>query len=343
MTFANKPLLPAEPGVALVTGASGQDGQYLTQRLAEENWEVHGVVSSSRSFVSNSNANIRLHAVDLNDRQSCFSLIESIRPDVVFNLAGISSVAKSWEDPAGTISVNSVAVSSLLEAAWLFQQETGSDLRFIQASSAEIFGNAEEVPQTESTPIHPLSPYGASKAFAHHLVQVYRARGLFASSAILYNHESPKRPPQFVTRKITSQVARIALGVGERLRLGNLDARRDWGWAPDYVDAMVKIVMHKEPDDFVIATGVSHSVRDFVSRAFEVAGVQDWENWVEVDEQFVRPTDASEMRGDPAKARTQLGWSPTVHFDEIVARMVQNDMKVERLRMERTLAEGNNA
>ncbi len=213
-----------------------------------------------------------------------------------------------------------------MESALQVQEKHGRPVRFVQASSAEIFGEPDRSPQDESTPVRPVNPYGAAKAYAHLMVDVYRRRDLHAVSAILYNHESPRRPEQFVTRKITSTVAAIAQGRAERLALGNLDARRDWGWAPDYVDAMVRAARAEAPRDYVIATGVARSVRDFVAAAFARAGIGDWEPLVVVDPEFVRPADPTELVGDATRARTALGWSPTVEFDEIVGRMVDADL-----------------
>jgi GDPmannose 4,6-dehydratase len=199
-------------------------------------------------------------------------------------------------------------------------------VRFVQASSAEIFGRTSRVPQDETTPVRPLTPYGAAKAYAHHLVGVYRARGLHASSCILYNHESPRRPQTFVTRKISVAAARIARGLQDELAMGNLDARRDWGWAPDYVGAMMSAARDPLGRDYVIATGISHSVRDFVAAAFRAAGISDWEKYVTLDPRFARPSDAPELVGDSTRAREMLGWSPTVTFDEVVTRMVEHDL-----------------
>lgn len=216
----------------------------------------------------------------------------------------------------------------MLEAAWQLQESSGRAVRFVQASSSEIFGDAIQSPQTELTAVKPVTPYGAAKAFAHHAVAVYRARGLFASAAILYNHESPRRPDSFVTRKITSGAARIAAGKAETLALGNMDVKRDWGWAPDYVDAVFRMAVADKADDFVIATGTSHTVREFVAAAFVAVGIDDWERFVVIDPRFVRPTDAHEMRGDPSRARDVLGWSPTVGFDELVSRMARHDLEM---------------
>ncbi|WP_258061893.1 GDP-mannose 4,6-dehydratase [Arthrobacter sp. ZGTC412] len=333
MTFASNRRLAADMPIALVTGFAGQDGQYLAERLLQDNWTVHATISPRPMRADSERVVPLLHTVDLSVPGNVPPLLDEVQPDVIFNLAGISSVARSWEEPAATIAINGVGASSLLEAAWQRSTRTDKGIKFIQASSAEIFGHATDVPQHEASRIQPVSPYGASKAFAHQLVGVYRERGMFASSAILYNHESPLRSPAFVTRKITSQVARIALGFDERLRLGNTEVRRDWGWAPDYVDAMIKMALHSRADDFVIATGKSHTVGDFVRLAFEAAGVERWENLVEFDERFARPADPVEMRGDATKAQRELGWHPTVSFDDIVKRMVEYDMSRERSRM----------
>jgi GDPmannose 4,6-dehydratase len=219
-----------------------------------------------------------------------------------------------------------MAAVALMESALQLQEKSGRAVRLVQASSAEIFGQPGVSPQIEDTPIRPVNPYGAAKAYAHLMVDVYRHRDLHAVSVILYNHESPRRPVQFVTRKITSTVAAIAQGRAERLTLGNLDARRDWGWAPDYVDAMLRAARADAARDYVIATGVGHSVRDFVDAAFRHAGMGEWTHLVDVDDEFVRPVDAADLTGDASRAQTELGWAPTVDFDEIVARMVAADL-----------------
>jgi GDPmannose 4,6-dehydratase len=273
-----------------------------------------------------------LHQGDLTDDASLATVVARSQPDEVYNLAGISSVAFSWERPVLTADVTALGAARLLEQVWQLQERLGRPVRFVQASSAEIFGDAEIAPQDESTPLRPNSPYGASKAFAHQLVGVYRGRGLHAVSAILYNHESPRRPPTFVTRKITRAAARIALGLERELVLGNLDARRDWGWAPDYVDAMVRSARHEVANDYVVATGQAHSVRDFVAAAFARAGVADWERCIRVDQAFVRPSDAALQLGDATRARTELGWTPTVSFEDLVGRMVEADLETSAAR-----------
>jgi GDPmannose 4,6-dehydratase len=218
--------------------------------------------------------------------------------------------------------VSGIAAAAVLQAAWELSERTGGQVRVVQAASAEIFGNPANSPQDESTAIAPVTPYGAAKAYAHHMVGVYRGRGLHAVSAILYNHESPRRPLSFVTRKITSTAVSIARGGATELALGNLDARRDWGWAPDYVDAMVRAARHRVPSDYVIATGVPHSVAEFVAAAFARVGIDDWQPYVRVDPAFVRPVDAVELTGDPGRAQHELGWQPTLNFQQIVAAMV---------------------
>lgn len=315
-------------GVALITGVTGQDGSYLSERLIAEGWTVHGLVRPGpREGEQEPDSAVVLHEGDLGDAAALRSLVTDVRPDVVFNLGGISSVARSWNEPELTARLSGEAVLTLLDAVWQAREQSGTDMRLVQASSSEIFGAATQNPQTEETPVRPVSPYGAAKAFAHHCVGVYRNRGLFASAAILYNHESPRRPTSFVSRKITQGVAEIAAGRRERLALGNLDAVRDWGWAPDYVDAMVRIASADSADDFVVASGEAHSVREFVAAAFAHVGL-DWQDHVDLDPRFMRPSDAPEMRGDASKARRVLGWTPTVGFDGIVARMVDNDLEL---------------
>lgn len=270
---------------------------------------------------------LHLHTGDLRDSELLAALIRDIRPLEIYNLAGKSSVAESWTDPLETVALSGSAVAALLDSAWKLQESMGVPVRFVQASSAEIFGVPAHVPQTERTPISPVSPYGAAKAFGHFLVAAFRARGLHASSSILFNHESPLRPKRFVTRKITSTVARIALGSPEKLMLGSLDISRDWGWAPEYMQALQLMARAAEPGDFVIGTGTMHSIRDFVTLAFAEVGISDWEPLVEVDEDLRRPIDPPAQLADSSKARAELGWQPLVGFEELVSRMVQADLK----------------
>ncbi len=250
----------------------------------------------------------------------------SWRPSEIYNLAAISSVARSWDEPELTARVNGLGAVGLLESARRLQEREGRPVRFVQASSSEIFGLPDRSPQDEDTPVRPANPYGAAKAFAHLMVDVYRHRGLHAVSLVLYNHESPRRPEQFVTRKITAGVAAISAGTASRLTLGNLAAVRDWGWAPDYVDAMVRAARADVPRDYVVATGESHSVEEFVAAAFRCVGIDDWASYVDVDPALLRPVDATALVGDATRIRRDLGWVPTVAFDEVVSRMVEADL-----------------
>ena len=312
---------------ALITGAGGQDGHYLVEQLVADGTEVHVLLHPAEEPPEN--PSVTTHPGDVTDLEATRSLVLDLAPDEVYNLAAISSVARSWDDPEGVFKVNGEAAVWLMEAAHLVQRQHDRPVRFLQASSAEIFGEPEVSPQDEGTPMRPVNPYGTSKAFAHNMVGVYRTRGMHASAVILYNHESPRRPTHFVTRKITSTVAAIASGRAHELALGNLDARRDWGWAPDYVDARVCAVRADEAADYVVATGKSHSVREFAAAAFAAAGIDDWTHLVRVDPAFVRPVDPTELVGDASRARTRLGWAPTKDFEQIVAAMVESDLDAE--------------
>lgn len=310
----------------MLTGATGQDGSYLLDVLLERGHEVHAVARSADEVRAlNAVTGVTAHVADLSNVAALPDLVDEIEPEQLFNIGGFSSVALSWSEPALAGLVSGVAVAGLLEGVSRVRTRTGRDVRFLQASSCEIFGDSAPAPQSEATPIAPVNPYGAAKAYAQHAVGFARAQGAFASSVILYNHESPRRPLNFVTRKITNGVARIAAGLQSELRLGNLEAKRDWGWAPDYVDAMVRVIEAEAPSDFVVATGVTHTVRDFVAAAFEAAGIADWEQFVVIDERFYRPVDAAETRGDASKLRSALGWAPTKDFTAIVASMVAED------------------
>ena len=320
---------------AFVTGITGQDGGYLAERLLAEGVEVHGMV---RAGDDNAAGELRgrapgvvLHDGDLGDAERVGWLVADLRPDEIYNLAGISSVAYSWQEPILTARLSGVGAATLFEAAWQVQERSGRRVACLQASSAEIFGNADAFPQDESTPVRPVSPYGAAKAYAHHMSGVYRSRGLHVATCIFYNHESPRRPLAFVTRKISAGAARIGLVGSGVIRLGNLEAARDWGWAPDYVDAMVRAVRHESADDFVVATGQTHTVADFAEAALRRAGVgDDWREHVEVDPALLRPVDAPRLVGDASKAGRQLGWAPTVGFEELVGRMVDHDLDLLR-------------
>lgn len=287
---------------ALVTGSKGQDGTYLTRLLEERGYEVVGIDRGD---------------VELTDGEAVRALLGRVRPEEIYNLASPSFVPQSWDDPAEAARTGCVAVAVLLDAVLAVDPS----IRVLQASSAEVFGAAETSPQDESTPYRPRSPYGAAKAFADFLVASYRERrGLHASSAILFNHESPLRPPSFLPAKVAHGVRAIAAGRERELALGNLQARRDWGYAPDYVDAMSRMLQQAEPGDYVVATGEAHSVEELVAAAFAYAGL-DWREHVRVDESLVRPEDA-QIVGDASKARRVLGWEPTVTFDELVRLLV---------------------
>jgi len=305
--------------IALITGITGQDGTYLSRALLADGVEVHGVVrpNSSRPV----EPGVIVHQGDMLDDRMLTELVTGLQPDELYHLAGQTSVAASWADPVGTVRETGAPTAALLHAI----AESSAHTRFVLASSAEIFGRAP-APQNESTPIAPLSPYGSAKALAHHLVGGYRERGVHASSCILYNHESPLRPERFVTRKITVAAARIACGLQDTITLGNLDAARDWGWAPDVVAALRLAAAHPEPGDYVIGTGELHTVREFAVEAFAAAGIDDGEDRVVIDETLLRPTDPPVQLADSTKARTKLGWHPTVNFTELVKRMVQHDL-----------------
>jgi GDPmannose 4,6-dehydratase len=318
---------------ALVTGITGQDGGYLAERLLAEGADVHGMVrpgddDAVRDLLLRV-PGVTLHEGDLGDADRLGELVAQVAPDEIFNLGGISSVAYSWQEPVLTARLSGIAAAVVLEAAWRLQEDSGRRVAVLQASSAEIFGHAPVSPQDESTPVRPVSPYGAAKAYAHHMASVYRGRGLHVATCIFFNHESPRRPLAFVTRKITSAAARIGAEGEGVIRLGNLEARRDWGWAPDYVDAMVRAVRHEVAGDYVVATGETHTVAEFAEAAMRRAGfAHHWRDHVEVDPDFLRPAEALTLVGDASKARRDLGWEPTVRFEEVVGRMVDHDMEL---------------
>jgi GDPmannose 4,6-dehydratase len=313
---------------ALITGITGQDGSYLSEQLTAAGYDVHGLVRTpdpEAEHVASRVPSVTLHNGDLADVAGLARLVDELAPDEIYNLAGISSVAYSWQHPVNTAQLTGVAVGALLQAAFALQERIGTPVRFVQASSSEIFGNPAQSPQDESTLIAPLSPYGAAKAYAHTMTGIYRQRGLHASTVILYNHESARRPEAFVTRKITAGAARIARGLEQSLSLGDLTVHRDWGWAPDYTRAMILAAAAETPDDYVIATGEAHTVAEFVEAAFAAAGIPDWEARVQIDPRFIRPNEINDMLGDSSKARTVLGWTPTKSFSEIVSEMVEAD------------------
>ena len=309
---------------ALVTGVTGQDGGFLADRMLDAGYTVHGLVRPGD--VELVDARVVQHTGDLTDGSRLGELVAGLRPDVLVNLGGLSSVAASWRQPVLTAQVTGLAVLELLEAAWRLHDH-GHPVRFLQASSAEIFGEAEEVPQSELTPIRPVSPYGAAKALAHHATRMYRARGLPASTVILYGHESPRRRPSFVARKITTGVAAIVRGDASELVFGNLDATRDWGWAPDFVDAMVRVLEGSWPDDYVVSTGEAHSVREFADAAFAAAGLGPGARYLRSDPELSRVGDGAVQVGDATRIRERLGWAPTKSFGGVVAAMVTADLK----------------
>ena len=313
---------------ALITGITGQDGGLLAERLLADGCNVHGLVRGGEDLADLRQrcTGLTLHEGELSDSAALSAALDGSGADEVYHLAGISSVALSWQEPIMTAEVTALGAARLLELTWQHQQRRNRPVRYLQAASAEIFGDAAQAPQDELTPVRPTSPYGAAKAYAHHLAGVYRARDMFVVSLVLYNHESDRRPPSFVTRKITQGVARIALGLQEELVLGNLDVRRDWGWAADYVEAMVLAVRHDRADDYVIATGEAHSVADFVAAAFARVGIERWQPHVRVDPDLTRPADAVLQAGDAGRARGELGWRPRVGFEELVGRMVDADL-----------------
>jgi GDPmannose 4,6-dehydratase len=320
---------------ALITGITGQDGSYLAELLLEKGYEVYGVVRRSSSFNTSridhlyrdpheADVRLRLEYGDLDDASSLNRILRKVQPDEIYNLGAQSHVRVSFDIPEYTAQVTALGTIRLLEA----MRETGTDARFYQASSSELFGAVQEVPQTEQTPFYPRSPYSAAKAYAYYITRNYReAYGMFACNGILFNHESPRRGQTFVTRKITRAATRVKLGLQEKLYLGNLDAKRDWGFAGDFVEAMWLMLQADEPEDFVIATGENHSVREFLEASFDYLGM-DWKKHVEIDPRYFRPTEVDVLLGDPTKAKTKLGWKPKVGFAELVRLMVDSDMRL---------------
>jgi GDPmannose 4,6-dehydratase len=315
---------------ALITGITGQDGSYLAEFLLAHGYEVHGMVrrSSEEKFerIQHIRDQISLHQGDLLDQYSLSALLTTIKPEEVYNLAAQSFVPTSWNQPVLTGEFTALGVTKVLEAI----RHSAPHVRFYQASSSEMFGRVREVPQTEDTPFYPRSPYGVAKAYGHFITVNYRESfNLFATSGILFNHESPRRGLEFVTRKVTHGVARIRHGLQEKLFLGNLDARRDWGFAGDYVEAMWRMLQQPEPDDYVIATNQTHSVRELCEVAFARVDL-DWKKYVEVDPAFIRPAEVELLIGNPEKATKKLGWKPKVTFAQLVEMMVDADL--ERVR-----------
>jgi GDPmannose 4,6-dehydratase len=325
---------------ALITGITGQDGAYLTQLLLDKGYEVHGVIRRSSTFNTDRidhlyrdphdpAARLFLHYGDLSDATGLRRILERVQPQEVYNLGAQSHVKVSFEQPEYTADVVATGTLRLLDALRDYMRGSGAQVRFYQAGSSEMFG-ASPPPQNEQTPFYPRSPYGVSKVAAHWYAVNYReAYGMFICNGILFNHESPLRGETFVTRKITRAVGRIKLGLQQKLYLGNLEVRRDWGYAADYMEAAWLMLQQPEPDDYVIATGESHSVREFLEEACALAGL-DWRQHVEVDPRYFRPTEVAHLQGDAAKARARLGWAPRVGFRELVKMMVEADMELAR-------------
>jgi GDPmannose 4,6-dehydratase len=319
---------------ALITGITGQDGRYLAQLLVGKGYDVFGMVRGQANpkiqMVQEETPGLEMVEGDLQDLSSLIGVVEQVQPDEVYNLGAISFVALSFRQPELTADITGLGVLRMLEAIRVVGGARDNTIRFYQASSSEMFGKVRETPQTERTPFHPRSPYGAAKVFGHFTTINYReAYGLYAASGICFNHESPRRGLEFVSRKVTNAVARIKLGLQEKLVLGNVDAARDWGFAGDFAEAMWLMLQQDEADDYVIATGETHTVRELLELAFDAAGLGDWQPYVERDPRFERPAEVDVLTGDASKARSQLGWKPRVGFGELVAMMVRSDLVVE--------------
>ena len=320
---------------AIITGITGQDGSYLAELLLSKGYEVHGIIRRASTFnthridhifqeLHDPKSRLFLHYGDLTDGSSVSEVLKKVEPDEVYHLAAQSHVRTSFDIPEYTADVTGLGVVRILEAI----RRSNLDTRFYQASSSEMFGSSPP-PQNEKTPFHPRSPYACSKVFAYHVAVNYReAYGMFTSNGILFNHESPRRGETFVTRKITRGLARILVGKDKYLYLGNLEAKRDWGYAGDFVEAMWLILQHKQPDDFVIATGEMHSVKEFLTEAFAVVGL-DWQKYVKIDPRYFRPSEVDALQGDSSNAREFLGWKPKINFKELAKMMVEADMKEE--------------
>ena len=330
---------------ALITGITGQDGSYLTELLLEKGYEVHGIIRRSSTFNTDridhiyvdphsDNARLFLHYGDLTDGTTLRRILEEVKPIEIYNLGAQSHVRVSFDAPEYTVDAVGLGVLRLLEAIRDYRHRTGIEVRFYQAGSSEMYGLVQEVPQKETTPFYPRSPYACAKVYAHWQTVNYReSYGMFATNGILFNHESPRRGETFVTRKITRAVARIVAGKQKKLYLGNLDSKRDWGYAKDYVKAMWLMLQHDKPDDYVVATGETYSIRQFLDKAFEYVNL-DWHQYVEFDERYLRPAEVELLIGDSTKARKNLGWEPSVTFEELVHLMVDSDVKAfeEQLR-----------
>jgi GDPmannose 4,6-dehydratase len=324
---------------ALVTGITGQDGMYLAELLHEKNYQVYGLIrgqhNPKRPIVEHELPWVELVEGDLGDLGSLVNALEVSQPDEVYNLGAISFVALSFKQPELTGNITGLGALRMLDAIRIVGGNgSGNKIRFYQASTSELYGKVRETPQTELTPFHPRSPYGVAKAFAHYMTVNYReAYGLHASCGILFNHESPRRGYEFVTRKVTSSVARIHLGLQKELVLGNLDSKRDWGFAGDYVRGMWLMLQQPEPDDYVLSTGQTHPISELLDLAFGEVGIKDWKPYVKQDPRFMRPAEVDLLQGDSSKARKKLGWEPEVKFPQLVKMMVENDLAIERAKM----------
>jgi GDPmannose 4,6-dehydratase len=320
---------------ALITGITGQDGRYLGEFLVGKGYQVFGLVRGQNNpkaqMVQDENPALEVIDGDLQDLSSLIAAIEQVQPDEVYNLGAISFVQLSFNQPELTADITGLGVLRMLEAIRVVGGSDRNPIRFYQASSSEMFGKVRETPQTESTPFHPRSPYGVAKVFGHYTTVNHReSYGLHASSGILFNHESPKRGLEFFPRKVTNSLARIKLGLQQKITLGNLDTARDFGYAGEYVEAMWQMLQQDEPDDYVIATGTTHTLREFLQTAARIAGYDDWERLVQQDERFMRPAEVDILTGDASKARDKLGWQPKVTFDELVELMYEHDLKEEQ-------------
>jgi len=324
---------------ALITGITGQDGFYLSEHLLSKGYEVYGLIrgqaNPKQRMIEQTLPDVRIVEGDLLDQASLMNTVQKVKPDEVYNLAAISFVMLSWNQPELTGEITGLGALRMLEAIRLTtgasasRSKSGKGIKFYQASSSEMFGKVRETPQNEQTPFHPRSPYGVAKAYAHYITVNYReSYGIFACSGILFNHGSPRRGPEFVERKISLAAARIKLGMQKELALGNLDPQRDWGYAGDYVKAMHLMLQQKEADDYVVGTGETHSIRECAQAAFETVGL-NWEDYVRTDPQFMRPAEVDLLKADATKARTKLKWKPEVSFHELVRMMVESDLAAE--------------
>jgi GDPmannose 4,6-dehydratase len=317
---------------ALITGITGQDGLYLSELLLQKGYQVYGLIRGQNNpkanLVAETVPDVKVIAGDLTDLSSLIRALQTSQPDEVYNLGAISFVAYSWEQSALTSDVTGKGVLNMLEAVRIYAGRDLGKVRFYQASSSEMFGKAQQVPQSERTLLWPRSPYGVAKVFGHYMTINYReSYGLHASSGILFNHESPRRGIEFVTRKVSLGVAAIKLGLLDKLVMGNLDASRDWGFAGDYVEAMWRMLQQPEGDEYVVATGQTHSVRDLLVTAFDVVGIENWQDYVQHDPALLRHAEVDALVGDATKAREKLGWAPTVDFGELVRMMVESDLE----------------